>query len=518
MRVVTAAEMKKIDQLAVEQYGIPGIILMENAGLRAVEVIESLAGPIQGKTFTILVGKGNNGGDGLVVARHLHNKGARVKLLLAVKPDDLQGDARINLNIWQKMSQPVFQINQTNGINVLKMALLNTHMVVDALFGTGFRGRVNDKLGQVMNMVNASPAPVISIDIPSGLEADTGRSHGPCIRAAHTVTFGLPKVGLVLEPGATYAGTLHIVDISLPKVLTESSEIYRQLLTAEGVAAWFAPRKPDSHKGIYGRVLVVAGCRGMVGAARLASMGALRAGAGLVTLALPGSLQPVAASQMDEVMTLGLPETGEGSLAGAALDLILERCQQADALVLGPGIGTEPETRQWVQELLPQLALPSVIDADGLNALAGAAELWKQAKAPMIITPHPGELSRLLNTPVQEIQKDRIETARDAAHQWKLVTVLKGAGTVIATPDGDVYINPTGNPGMATGGSGDILAGMTASLLAQGFQPERAAAAAVYLHGLAGDLAARELGQAGMIAGDILRYVPAAFKSMEEGI
>ena len=285
MRVVTAAEMKKIDQLAVEQYGIPGIILMENAGLRAVEVIESLAGPIQGKTFTILVGKGNNGGDGLVVARHLHNKGARVKLLLAVKPDDLQGDARINLNIWQKMSQPVFQINQTNGINVLKMALLNTHMVVDALFGTGFRGRVNDKLGQVMNMVNASPAPVISIDIPSGLEADTGRSHGPCIRAAHTVTFGLPKVGLVLEPGATYAGTLHIVDISLPKVLTESSEIYRQLLTAEGVAAWFAPRKPDSHKGIYGRVLVVAGCRGMVGAARLASMGALRAGAGLVTLA-----------------------------------------------------------------------------------------------------------------------------------------------------------------------------------------------------------------------------------------
>ncbi len=516
MRVVTASEMRRIDQAAMEQHGIPGVVLMENAGLRVVETIESLLEHVRGKVISIFVGKGNNGGDGLVAARHLHNRGAQVKVLLMADPADLQGDARTNLTIWQRMEQPVYLVSQLNSLNVVKMALLNTHMIVDALFGTGFRGRVNETVGQVIQYINASRIPVVSVDVPSGLEADTGECRGACIRATHTVTFGLPKLGLVVEPGASYAGNPHVADISLPRALTENPDIQRQLLTRELVSSWFTPRQPDSHKGSYGRVLVVAGSRGVVGAARLAAMGALRAGAGLVTLALPRSLQPVAASNMDEAMTRSLPETEVGTLAGEALDIILDSCLLADVLVLGPGISTVPETTGLIQNLLPSLNIPAVIDADALNALLGAAELLTEVKAPVVITPHPGEMSRLLNVPLEEVQNNRIEIARTAARKWKLVVVLKGAKTLVAAPNGNVYINPTGNPGMATGGSGDVLAGVIGSLLGQGLPPEQAAAAGVYLHGWAGDLASRELGQTGMIAGDILKYLPAAFKTIEE--
>ncbi|WP_333870978.1 NAD(P)H-hydrate dehydratase [Desulforamulus putei] len=513
MRIATAAEMKQIDRRAMEQYGIPGVVLMENAGLRVVEVIQDILKEIKGKVFTILVGKGNNGGDGLVVARHLHNRGGQVKVLMLADPEEFQGDARVNLNIWQKMEQPVYQVNQVNGINIVKVALLNTDLIVDALYGTGFRGSVNEKTGRVIELINASPLPVVAVDIPSGLEADTGRANGPCIRADHTVTFGLPKIGLVVEPGAGYAGKLHVVDISLPRTLTESKEIPRQLLTGDMIASWFKPRQSDAHKGSYGRVLVLAGSRGMTGAARMAAKAALRAGAGLVTLALPESSQPEAAAAIDEAMTRGLPETTEGTLAAAALEPVLAACRSADVLVTGPGIGTHPETVELIRALLPRLTIPVVIDADALNALAGATDLLAKLTVPAILTPHPGEMGRLLDLTVAEVQENRLDLARAAAQRWNLVTVLKGARTVIGTPDGSLYINPTGNPGMATAGSGDVLAGLIAGLLAQGFSPERAAAAGVYLHGAAGDLAAGRLGQLSTMAGDILEFLPEAMQS-----
>ncbi|GAB6158432.1 NAD(P)H-hydrate dehydratase [Desulfotomaculum varum] len=514
MRIATAEEMKKIDRQAIEQYGIPGVVLMENAGLRVVEVIQEILSDIKGKVFSILVGKGNNGGDGLVAARHLHNRGGQVKVLLLADPEEFQGDARANLTIWQKMGQPIYQVNQVNGINILKLALLNTDLIVDALYGTGFRGSVNEKTGRVIELINNSSLPVVAVDIPSGLEADTGRANGPCIRATHTVTFGIPKLGLVVEPGAGYAGQLHVVDISLPKALLESKEIPRQLLTEEMVGGWFKPRPGDAHKGSCGRVLVLAGSRGMTGAARLAARAALRAGAGLVTLALPESVQPVAAAVLEEVITRGLPETEAGSLARAALQPALEACVAADVLVVGPGLSCHTATVEFIRELLPQLTVPVVIDADALNALAGADRLLNKLNVPAVITPHPGEMGRLWGVAAAEVQQNRLKLAREAAQKWRVVTVLKGARTVIGTPEGELYINPTGNPGMATAGSGDVLAGLIGGLLAQGFAPERAAAAGVYLHGLAGDLAADRLGQPGTLAGDILEFLPAAMQSV----
>lgn len=516
MRVVTAAEMRQIDGTAMEKYGIPGIVLMENAGLRVVEVVEGILQSLKGKVFTILVGKGNNGGDGLVVARHLLNRGGRVKVLLLADPKDFQGDAKTNLNIWQQLGQPVYQVNQVNGINILKVALLNTDMIIDALFGTGFRGPVLEKMARVIELVNASKIPVVSVDIPSGLEADSGQVSGPCIRAQHTVTFGLPKLGLLLQPGSNLVGQLHIVDISLPLSLLENPEIPRQLITGELVASWFKPRPRDSHKGTYGRVLVVAGSRGMVGAARMCTQAVLRAGAGLVTLAVPASQQPVAAASLDEAMTLGLPETEAGTLAEAALEPVLAACAKADILVLGPGLSNQPETVQFVRQLLPQLTLPTVLDADGLNALVGNTEILEDCQAPLLITPHPGEMGRLLELSIAEVQENRIDLVRGVARKWNLVAILKGSGTVIGTPMGGLYLNTTGNPGMATGGSGDVLTGVLAGLLAQGFSMEQAAAAGTYLHGLAGDMAAEELGEISLLAGDLIKFLPSALQSVQD--
>lgn len=516
MRVVTAEEMKQIDLSATEQYGIPGLVLMENAGLGVVKVIEQKYQDLRGKVFSIIVGKGNNGGDGLVVARHLLNRGGQVKVLLMAEPIEFKGDAKVNLSIWQKMGQPVYQLNQVSGMNILKLALLSTDVIIDALYGTGFYGEVNEKAASVIELINSSNRPIISVDLPSGLEADTGKNSGICVKANHTVTFGLPKIGLVVEPGASFVGEIHIVDISLPRVLTETSAPVRQLLTKETVVRWLTPRTPEGHKGTYGRVLVVAGSRGMVGAAKLAARGALKAGAGLVTLAVPRSVQPVVAAGLDEAMTKGLPETAEGTLALDALEMILESCQGVDVLAIGPGITTQPETVELIRALIPRLTIPTVIDADALNALVSTTDVLGNATIPLIITPHPGEMARLLNLSVAEVQDNRLNSTIVTATEWNLVVLLKGARTVIASPAGNTYINPTGNPGMATGGSGDVLTGIIAGLLGQGLLPERATAAGAYLHGRAGDLAASQLGLHSTLAGDLLMFLPEAFKELAE--
>ncbi|MEG6520460.1 NAD(P)H-hydrate dehydratase [Desulfotomaculum sp. 1211_IL3151] len=515
MRVVTAAEMREIDRQAIQEYGIPGIVLMENAGLQVIRIIQRIFPQVADKVFTILVGKGNNGGDGLVIARHLYNLGAQVKVLLMADPEEFQGDAKVNLTVWQRMGQPVYQVNQVNGINIVKVALLNTDLVIDALYGTGFRGTVNEKVARVINLVNTSPVAVLAVDIPSGLEADTGKAQGPCMKAEHTVTFGLPKLGLVLEPGASIAGTLHVVDISLPKDLIENKNISRQLLTRQLISQWFKPRKQDSHKGSYGHVFIVAGSRNMSGAARMTARGALRSGAGLVTLGVPKSIQPLVAATLDEAMTSGLPETEAGTLAVTAVEPVLEACAAANVLALGPGLSTHPETVEFVRNLLTRLTIPVVLDADALNALAGDTAVLEGLQVPVIMTPHPGEMARLVGLTSPEVQERRLELASAAGKKWQSVVLLKGAKTIIASPAGEIGINPTGNPGMSTGGSGDVLTGLITGLLAQGFTPFQAAAAGAYLHGSAGDLAAQELSQASTLAGDIVNYLSAAFKEIE---
>jgi NAD(P)H-hydrate epimerase len=515
MRVVTAAQMREIDRRATEEYGISGLVLMENAGLRVFDCVRQVLGRLEGKLVVILAGKGNNGGDGLVTARHLVQHGVQVKVILDGDPAAMIGEAGINLEIWRRLGQRVYLLQERNAIQVLQIALMQADLVVDGLYGTGFRGEIRGRAQKVIEAVNQSGKPVVAVDIPSGVEADTGAVRGAAIQADHTVCFGLPKLGLVLEPGSSRVGELHVVDISLPRPLLDAPN-GRHLLTAALVRSWLPRRTPEAHKGCFGHVLVVAGARGMLGAACLTAKAVARTGAGLVTLAVPRSLQAAAAGIWPEIMTLGLPETGVGTLSRAAQERIEEYLARVTVLALGPGLSTQPETVEMVRELLPGVRVPCVFDADGLNAasLLNPAEWFStlgRGGAPLVVTPHPGEMARLLGSRTVEVQADRLGVAERAAAEWQCIVVLKGARSLVAAPGGPTYINPTGNSGMATGGSGDVLTGMVAGLLAQGLAPDWAAAAAVFLHGRAGDLAAAERGYASLVAGDILDKLPAAF-------
>lgn len=516
MRVVTAQEMREIDRAAINDYGIPGIVLMENAGLAVAETIKEMLGGKSGQVVTIFAGKGNNGGDGFVAARHLHNSGIDVKVLLLANPGEITGDAAINLNIWNKMGQKVYPVAGSDDFNAVRLFLVKTDLIVDAIYGTGFKGPVREPVGRIMEAINAGGKPVVSVDVPSGLEADTGKVNGPCVRATTTVTFALPKLGLLFEPGAGYVGELKIADISIPQVLHESQLLKRNLLERQMAANWLPYRPSASHKGDYGRVLLIAGSRGLTGAACLGAQAAARSGAGLVTLAVPEGLHGIVEAKLTEVMTAPLPQTDRQTISLEALPSISGMLDKADVLALGPGLSTHPETVELVQKLLPSLRIPCVLDADGLNALAGHTHIFKKMQAPLIITPHPGEMSRLTGMPVNKIQQDRLAVVEKFSLAWKTVVVLKGVPTLVCSPDGEVYINPTGNPGMASGGSGDVLTGIIAGLLAQGMSPLTASAAGVYLHGMAGDLAAAQKGMMGMLAGDILDVLPQAACSLEK--
>jgi len=523
LRLLTADEMREIDRRAITEYGISGLVLMENAGLRVVEHVGRMLGPVAGKQVVVLAGKGNNGGDALVAARHLVQRGARVRVFFDGDPGKGTGDAAINLEIWRRLGQRLHLLSDRNALQALQLALIKADLVVDGLYGTGFRGEIRDRARRAVEIVNEAGKPVVAVDIPSGVEADTGAVRGLAVKADRTVCFGLPKIGLVLEPGASYAGELHIADISLPQALLAGGPGGRFLLTAALLRDWLPKRQREAHKGDFGHVFVVGGARGMLGAAFLAAKAAARSGAGLVTLGLPRSLQETAAGMLPEVMTLGLAETEAGSLHKMAGEQIRDYLGRVTTLVLGPGLSTHPETVALVREILPEVRVPCVLDADGLNAFELRRQYRDepvnfplQEEVPLVITPHPGEMARLLVQDTRAIQGDRLGTAERAAGEWRCTVVLKGARTIVALPDGQTFINPTGNPGMATGGSGDVLAGMIGGLLAQGIPPGRAAAAAVYLHGRAGDLAAVEKGPASLMAGDLLEKLPEAFKEVQE--
>lgn len=509
MKVATAEQMREFDRRASEEFGVPSIVLMENAGRSVFEVVRDRLGDLSGKHVTIVVGRGNNGGDGFVVARHLREAGARVSIFLLGKPEDIRGDAKANLDILLESGVEVPSITSSDEITA---ALADSHAVVDALFGTGLRGEVTGLPADVIRGVNAAGKPTVAVDIPSGMDADTGEILGVCVDADCTVTFALPKIGLLTYPGAVHVGELIVADIGIPERLFE--EVTVELVDETMVASKLPARPPDAHKGTFGTVTVIAGSLGLTGAAAMASEAALRSGAGLSTLGCPASLWNVMATKLTEVMTRGLSDGSRGAISSDALYEALELVEKVDAVVLGCGLGTHPDTCEFVHRLVKLVHKPMIIDADGLNALAQDTSTLEGDHGDLVLTPHPGEMSRLLGTSTQAVQSNRVDVVREAASRFHCVVVLKGARTLIADPSGRVCINPTGGPGLATGGTGDVLAGTIGGLLAQGLSPLDAAVCAVFVHGRAGDIAADELGAAGTIAGDVLRALPYALKEL----
>ena len=518
MKLVTNKEMQVIDKLASSEYKIPSLLLMENAGIKVTQIVQNYLGsPVRGRKVLILVGKGNNGGDGLVVARHLTNAGVEVKVLLLARFEELKGDAGVNLEILRKMSVPIITVLDNRDLNVVRLAMLTTDLVVDAIYGTGFKGAVPALVAQVIRLVNSRGRPVISVDVPSGLEADTGQTHGEAIRASCTVTLALPKLGMALEPGVGLVGVLEVADISIPKTLIDSQKLTRTLLNQSWCLKHLDNRDPEGHKGDYGHVLVLGGSEGLTGAVVLAGEAALRTGAGLVTVGVPVSLNAIIENKLTEVMSFPLPETGAKTLDPEGLLLLENLFKRAAVVAVGPGMSRYPEAREFMQELLKIVTIPIIIDADGLNAVAEDVSMLKAAQGPIVLTPHPGEMARLMGVSIGQIQQDRIGTAIKAATQWGVVVVLKGNRTIIATPDERVFINPTGHPGMATGGTGDVLTGIIAGLAAQGLEPAIAASLGVYLHGTAGDRALKQKGMRGLIASDLIQHLPEVLREMENG-
>ena len=514
--VFTAAEMRALDQRAMSRLGIPGLRLMENAGRGAAQAILTHFGSQRRKRVVVCSGKGKNGGDGFVVARRLKAAGAAVKLFLLAQASEVKGDSGAMLAAYLKAGGRIQEITRESDLGSLENTLASADLIVDAFLGTGLAGPATGLYASAIESINRAAKPVASLDLPSGLSSDHGRLLGPVVSAVLTTTFAGWKRGLLLYPGATKAGQVTVVDIGIQdSAVREGIGLF--LLEAADVAPIFPPRVPDSHKGAFGRLLVVAGSVGKTGAAALAGRAALRTGAGLVTIAAPLSQQPIIAALGMEVMTEPLPETPGQSASLKAKDRILELASRADALALGPGLSLDPETQRLARELVGEVDKPMVVDADGVTALADHLGFLKKAPAPRCLTPHPGEMARLLGSTVAEVQADRIETVRSFCQRSGAFLVLKGARSVIGEPGGTVFINPTGNPGMATAGTGDVLTGTVGALLARGMDPLAALQAGVFLHGLAGDLARDEKGEEGIIAGDVLEAIPRAILKLQRG-
>lgn len=513
MRIVTAEQMRTLDRRATEEFGVPSIVLMENAGVRAFDVALDMLSEIDGSRVLVIAGKGNNGGDGFVVARHFHEVGVDVRVALVGRIEDVKGDAGVNLGIAKKSGIVIDEIAE---LGDLPMKLAHCDLIVDALLGTGIRGEVTGFAGEVIDAINASGKTVVAVDLPSGLDADTGEIGGRCVIADATVTFALPKIGLVSYPGLDYAGDLYVAEIGIPASAFDTAGISSFVTESDDILYRMPDRAPDAHKGTFGHVAVIAGSIGLTGAAAMSSMSAVRIGAGLVTLAVPESLNDILAAKVTEVMTVPLAETESRSFSLGAMKQALELVGRCDSVAIGPGVGKDPETVKFVLEMLPAIDCPMVIDADGLNAVSEDTSVLSSVKSAVVLTPHPGEMARLLGTSTAEIQSNRLETARQAAKKFGAVVVLKGAATVIASPDGEVWVNTTGSPALATGGTGDVLTGAIVGLLAQGLSAIDAAICGVYIHGKAGELAAEEFGDAGVAATDLLPLLPRAIERLWE--
>ncbi len=515
MRLVKSAEMREIDNHAIEVLGIPGIVLMENAARGVCEVIYA---KVPGTRALVVCGKGNNGGDGLAVARNLYNMGYEVEVVLTVSVEELKGDAKRNAQILSTLPVPLHVVNTPERFFELYTFAKECDFVVDALFGTGLSKPLSGFYAQLVDFINSLNKTVISVDIPSGLSADTGEVIGPHVKADYTVTFAFPKVAHVMPRACYSVGELFVVDISIPEDVPNLLGPDRFLLTFDEVALTYPMREIMSHKYTYGHVAVIGGSLGKTGAPIMASQAALRSGAGLVTAIVPSSLNPVFENKLTEVMTVPVKDDGKGFLGIDSLEELLSVTEKGkfSAVVIGPGLGSFPETYELVREFVKECKLPMVIDADGVNALAGSVELLKLKESPVILTPHVGEFSRISGLTKEEILKDLTKVATEFSFHYGVYLVLKSGRTVISTPSGKSFVNVIGNPGMATAGTGDVLAGVIGALLGMGVDPEDSAKFGVFLHSLAGDLGSRELSEEALVATDLISYLPRAIKRVKE--
>ena len=524
MKILTAKQMRRIDGLTSERSGIPSLTLMENAGRQVADFLLDHF-PVSG-SITVLCGKGNNGGDGLVAARYLLQRGQKVKVALLADAADLKGDARANYDDYLQTGGTVETLAKAKQWEAKRAELLDCSVLVDGLLGTGLAGPAQGFLAQVISDINAhrSRYRILAVDIPSGLPSDGGEPARESVQADATLTFTAPKHGHVFPPNCTQVGTLAVAPIGTqPELYAGDLDLFLNLITARQFARLRLRRSPTAHKGSFGHALLVAGSRGKSGAAALAGKAALRMGAGLVTVATPAGALPLVATPVLEIMTAPLVETKSGAISDRTLDYgrFAKLAEGKTVLALGPGLGTHPETIKFVRAVLEQFDLPLVLDADALNALVGQLEVLRGRRSKiLVLTPHPGEFARLLGTTGAEVQRQRVEVAQRFAREYAAFVILKGYRTLVATPEGQVYVNPTGGAGLAKGGAGDVLTGLVAGALAE-FASAPAAdvlALAVFLHGWAGDLATAEKGEQAVLASDVIESVPQAWRALREKI
>ena len=516
MRLITPEQMRQTDKEAITQLGIPGIVLMENAALHVAQKAQSMLEKSSAGSVVIIAGTGNNGGDAHAVARLLYVRGYKVKVFSLAPVEDLKGDALINGMILENLGIKSVVLDGEEAFFLLKEACLQAGLVIDGLFGTGLNRNVEGLGEKVIHTINRCAHSVLSIDIPSGIDGLTGAVLNTCVHAQATVTFFLPKIGQVLYPGAFYTGELVVADISIPHSLFEP-EFPVFLTDSEKVKSLLPKRPADGHKGTFGKVLAFSGSAGMYGAPYLCAAAAYRTGSGIVRLVLPEACLATVSALIPEAIFVPLEKTEDVSVARVGEpgdhggdDLLKKLLEDSEAVLVGPGLSCDHRAQALMKRLTRLCEKPSVFDGDALNLMAADKSLLENLKCEAVITPHPTEMARLTGLSTAEVQADRLGVARRFAEEYGLTVVLKGASSVIATNDGRAAINPTGNSGMATGGSGDVLAGILASLLGQGLEPFDAAVAAVYLHGLAGDLEEEEKGEHGLIASDILKSIPKA--------
>lgn len=511
MKLAINSEMKALDQKAIEDYEIQSAVLMENAGVAvALEVLTMDAN----KTVTVVCGTGNNGGDGFVTARHLHNKGVHIKVFVIGNMKDISGDALVNLNILRKMEVAVENIKELNNLVRLEKAAKVSDLTIDAVFGIGFNRELELLHTSVFDILNDNSSYILSVDIPSGVYGNTGSIDKHAIKADKTITFTIPKCGNILYPGSEQNGDLVVRDIGIPRGLVEEMRLKRNIITESSVMAFFPWRSRSSHKGDYGKVNLIAGSTGMTGAAILACKGALRSGIGLLKLYIPESLAMLITHSVPEAITIPLQEVRKGVIGITHFERILEESASANVVAIGPGCGNTTETSELVRRIIQELDKPVVIDADGLNAISRNSDILLKKKSQVVMTPHPGEMSRLIGISADEINERPIEIARTYASKWDVILVLKGARTIVAAPNGDVFINVTGNSGMATAGSGDVLTGIIAGFIGQGLTPLQACRLGVYVHGRSGDNSANYKGEYGILAGDIVEGLIYTMKEM----
>ena len=517
MRIVSGQEMARADRRCAEEWNVPAILLMEHAGIGVAECVRREAKPAPDATILFLAGRGNNGGDALCAARHLALAGLRVQVILLAARGDLKADPRLMLSLLERCGVAVLECGKGSAWEEMRDLVEQADLIVDGILGTGLSKPIEGWLADVVETVNGAQAPVFSIDIPSGLSGDHAGVPGPAIEATLTVALGLPKIPLVLPPAEALAGEVRVVGLGVPIEALLDIPSTLDLLDDEAIRGLLPVRAPDSHKGDFGHVLAVVGSRGKPGAGALVCAAALRAGAGLVTAAVPASAQAALVGYRPEVMAEPLPETASGALAWPAIDRLRQLIQGKDLVVAGPGLGTEPDTVQVLHALVAETRVPLILDADALNAFAGKLDRLDGRGRTLVLTPHPGEMGRLIGASTEAVQADRLRAARELAGARGCHVVLKGYRTLIAAPDGHVDVNPTGNPGLATAGSGDVLTGMAAGFLAQGLEPAEALRCAVYLHGRAADLAVRDKGELSLLASDVIETLPRAVHSVMGG-